>query len=74
MQQLVLPLLAQLQLQVDIGIEMVFNGPLAVARDDEDFFDPLCRASSTMYWMTGLSTMGIISLGMALVTGKKRVP
>ena len=32
-------LLAQLQLQVDIGIEMVFNGPLAVARDDEDFFD-----------------------------------
>ena len=39
MQQLVLPLLAQLQLQVDIGIEMVFNGPLAVARDDEDFFD-----------------------------------
>lgn len=35
---------------------------------------PLARASSMMYWMVGLSTMGSISLGQALVAGKKRVP
>src|SRR4051812_10118413 len=35
---------------------------------------PASRASSTAYWMTGLSTTGSISLGMALVAGKKRVP
>ncbi len=31
-------------------------------------------ASSTTYWMTGLSTTGSISLGCDLVTGRKRVP
>src|SRR4029077_7348778 len=35
---------------------------------------PLAIASSTPYWMVGLSTSGSISLGCALVTGKKRVP
>src|SRR5579871_2779163 len=35
---------------------------------------PLAAASSTMYWMMGLSTIGSISLGWALVAGKKRVP
>src|SRR5580704_11864870 len=35
---------------------------------------PASRASSTAYWMTGLSTTGSISLGMALVAGKNRVP
>src|SRR5690349_10753483 len=35
---------------------------------------PASRASSTPYWITGLSTTGSISLGMALVAGKKRVP
>src|ERR1700743_1473093 len=35
---------------------------------------PASRASSTAYWMTGLSTTGSISLGMALVAGRKRVP
>src|SRR5689334_9331510 len=35
---------------------------------------PLAIASSTPYWMVGLSTRGSISLGCALVTGKKRVP
>ena len=38
-QQLVFPLLTQLQFQIDIGVEMVFNGPLAMAGDDEYFFD-----------------------------------
>ena len=31
-------------------------------------------ASSTTYWMAGLSTTGSISLGVALVAGRKRVP
>src|SRR5947208_10205470 len=35
---------------------------------------PAARASSTAYWISGLSTTGSISLGMALVAGKKRVP
>src|SRR4030095_15231088 len=35
---------------------------------------PAAMASSTAYWITGLSTTGSISLGMALVAGRKRVP
>lgn len=35
---------------------------------------PAATASSTICWMTGLSTIGNISLGIALVNGKKRVP
>src|ERR1700680_541128 len=35
---------------------------------------PLAIASSTLYWMAGLSTNGSISFGIALVAGRKRVP
>src|SRR5215472_6023751 len=35
---------------------------------------PAAAASSTAYWISGLSTMGSISLGLALVTGRKRLP
>src|SRR5437868_2515795 len=35
---------------------------------------PASRASSTPYWMTGLSTTGNISFGTALVAGRNRVP
>src|SRR5437868_1998765 len=35
---------------------------------------PAASASSTPYWIIGLSTSGSISLGWALVAGKKRVP
>src|SRR5262249_2422460 len=35
---------------------------------------PAASASSTAYWMRGLSTTGSISLGLALVAGSKRVP
>src|ERR1700748_1045724 len=35
---------------------------------------PASLASSTAYWMTGLSTTGNISFGTALVAGRKRVP
>src|SRR3954452_6548731 len=35
---------------------------------------PEATASSTAYWMTGLSTSGSISLGCAFVAGRNRVP
>ena len=35
---------------------------------------PAAAASSTAYWISGLSTTGSISLGCALVAGRKRVP
>src|SRR5579859_2225013 len=35
---------------------------------------PAASASSTPYWMMGLSTSASISLGMDLVAGRKRVP
>src|ERR1700687_598225 len=35
---------------------------------------PLAIASSTPYWMVGLSTRGSISFGCALGTGRNRVP
>src|ERR1039457_7069816 len=35
---------------------------------------PAATASSTTYWIAGLSTMGSISLGVALVAGRNRVP
>src|SRR6185295_14124283 len=38
------------------------------------FVSPAATASSMTYWMMGLSTRGSISLGCALVAGRKRVP
>src|SRR6266545_846233 len=35
---------------------------------------PADAASSTTYWIAGLSTTGSISLGVALVAGRNRVP
>jgi hypothetical protein len=35
---------------------------------------PAAMASSTAYWISGLSTTGSISLGLALVAGRNRVP
>src|SRR3954465_13750074 len=35
---------------------------------------PEATASSTAYWITGLSTRGSISFGCALVAGRNRVP
>src|SRR3954452_22378759 len=35
---------------------------------------PADTASSTTYWIAGLSTTGSISLGVALVAGRNRVP
>src|SRR4026209_3015517 len=35
---------------------------------------PAASASSAAHWMSGLSTIGSISFGLALVAGRKRVP
>src|SRR5262245_40211788 len=35
---------------------------------------PASSASSTAYWINGLSTIGSISFGEAFVAGRKRVP
>ena len=35
---------------------------------------PADSASSTAYWISGLSTIGSISFGLALVTGRNLVP
>src|SRR3954466_1805940 len=35
---------------------------------------PAAAASSTAYWISGLSTIGSISFGLALVTGRNRLP
>src|ERR1017187_9721450 len=35
---------------------------------------PAESASSTAYWISGLSTIGSISFGLALVTGRNRLP
>ena len=35
---------------------------------------PARTASSTTYWMPGLSTSGSISFGVAFVAGRNRVP
>src|SRR5438034_2955242 len=35
---------------------------------------PAAAASSTANWISGLSTIGSISFGLALVTGRKRLP
>src|SRR5688572_13026701 len=38
------------------------------------FGTPEATASSTPYWIVGLSTSGSISFGCAFVAGRKRVP
>jgi hypothetical protein len=35
---------------------------------------PAAAASSTAYWISGLSTTGSISFGLAFVAGRKRLP
>jgi hypothetical protein len=46
---------------------VVFDGALVAAGDENHLGDARFTASSTAYWISGLSTMGSISLGCALV-------
>ncbi len=53
---------------------MILDGALARPVTKISSVMPAATASSTVYWINGLSTIGNISLGLALVAGKKRVP
>jgi hypothetical protein len=61
-------------LQLDAEVEVIFDRPLLAAGDDDDLLDAGRDRLFDAYWMTGLSTSGSISLGWALVAGRKRVP
>ena len=71
----VLALLLQVVLELEVAVEVVLDaracrGPVMMRMSSM----PARTASSTTYWMAGLSTTGSISLGCALVAGRKRVP
>jgi hypothetical protein len=55
-------------------VEVVFDRALLRPVMKTMWVMPAATASSTAYWMSGLSTTGSISLGLALVAGRKRVP
>jgi hypothetical protein len=65
---------AQRRFKLGLDVEMVFNDPLVPAGDKTKCSIPASIASSTTYCTTGLSTTVSISLGTALVAGRKRVP
>ncbi len=65
---------SQCGFQLEMHVEMVFDRTLAAACDEDEMLDAAARASSTTCWITGRSRTGIISLGTALVAGRKRVP
>ena len=50
------------------------TGELEVSVMNRTSLRPAATASSTTYWMAGLSTTGSISFGVAFVAGRKRVP
>ena len=53
---------------------MILDRGLVATGDEDEFLDARPAASSTAYWISGLSTTGSISFGIALVAGRKRVP
>lgn len=73
-QKFVLALGREIGFQFRALVEVIFNGTLVAAVIKIMSVMPAAAASSTAYWMSGLSTTGNISLGIALVAGKKRVP
>ena len=74
LQQILLAFGLQRLLQLEADVEVILNGGFAAARNDDDVLNAGMNASSTPYWIRGLSTSGSISLGCALVAGRKRVP
>ena len=53
---------------------MVLDDALVAAGDEDEMLDPGLAGLVDAYWMTGRSTTVSISLGIALVAGRKRVP
>jgi len=64
----------ELGLELVCLVEMVLDRALVAAVMKIMSVMPAAAASSTAYWMSGLSTTGSISFGLALVTGRKRLP
>ena len=70
-----MPFGCELVLELDAAVEVVLEaalvrGPVMMRMSSM----PERTASSTTYWMAGLSTTGSISFGCALVAGRNRVP
>ena len=61
-------------LQLKIGVKVILNGALVAPVTKISVSIPARIASSTAYWIRGLSTMGSNSFGMAFVAGKNLVP
>jgi hypothetical protein len=73
-QQLRLAGALQLRLQLVGLVEVVLDGALVRPVMKIRCSAPPASASSAAYWISGLSTTGSISFGLALVAGRKRVP
>ena len=68
------PFAASACLQLVVAVEVVLEARLLRPVIMSTSSRPAATASSTTYWMAGLSTTGSISLGVALVAGRNRVP
>ena len=64
----------QLFLQLKVAVEVLLDGAFALPMTIRMSWMPAATASSTTYWMVGVSTMGNISLGCDFAAGRKRVP
>jgi len=74
-EQILLPCCSSNQLEFLVGVEMILDGPLGGAGNEHQALRARGRAlPSTAYWISGLSTTGSISFGLALVAGRNRVP
>ncbi len=73
-QEFALALGLELLLELMVAVEVILDRPLGVARDEHELAAPAASASSAAYWISGLSTIGSISFGLAFVAGRKRVP
>ena len=61
-------------IEIAVDVEMVFDRGFALTGHEDDIFDAGRACSSTACWISGLSSQGSISLGIALVAGRNRVP
>ena len=66
--------LEQRHFQFELAVEVIFDDAFVAAGDEDEMLDAGLRASSTTCWISGRSTTGSISFGMALVAGRNRVP
>ena len=73
-QRVIIAALAKHGLQLDRMIEMILDHGLSCPVTKINSSIPAAHASSTAYWISGLSIIGSISFGIDFVAGRKRVP